>query len=123
MFAPISIETLRALKDHVLVTDMNFGQRRLSSGLYLLDDDGRGAGIRPRWAKIYAIGPQQEDVAVGQWILVKHGRWTRGVVIEDETGEHTLRRVDSNDILLVQDEEPSDDSLSTSTEIDSKNRW
>ena len=123
MFAPISIETLRALKDHVLVTNMNFGQRQLSSGLYLLDDDGRGAGIRPRWAKIYAVGAEQSDVVAGQWILVKHGRWTRGVVIEDSNGEHTLRRVDANDILLVQDEDPTDDSLSTSAEIDSKTRW
>lgn len=123
MFTPISIETLQALKDHVLVTNMNFKARRTSSGLHLLDDDSRSAGIRPRWAQVYAIGTKQEDVQVGQWILVKHGRWTRGVNIEDNAGEHTLRRVDANDILLVSDEEPFDDSLSTVTEMDSKSRW
>jgi hypothetical protein len=123
MFKPIKINSLQALNDHVLVADMNFKERKLSSGIYLLSDDGRGAGIRPRWAKVYAIGPTQTDVAVGQWILVSHGRWTRGVNIEDENGEVTIRRVDANDILLVSNEEPSDDSLSDATQVDSKNRW
>jgi hypothetical protein len=123
MFKPIKIDGLRALNDHVLVADMNFKERKLSSGIYLLNDDGRGAGIRPRWAKVYATGPEQQDITTGQWILVAHGRWTRGVTIEDESGEITIRRIDHNDILLVSDEEPSDDSLSAATQIDSKERW
>ena len=83
-----------------------------SSEHYLLNDDGRTAGIRPRWAQIYAIGPDQKDVTVGQWILVAHGRWTRGIDIEDETGKKTLRRVDPNDILLVSDEPVDDEYIS-----------
>jgi hypothetical protein len=124
MFKPIKIDNLRALNDHVLVRDMNFKERKLSSGIYLLNDDGRGAGIRPRWAQIYSVGPDQEDVTVGQWILVAHGRWTRGVTIEDTAGEVVIRRIDPNDILLVSDSEPEgDDTLSDATQIDSKNRW
>jgi hypothetical protein len=124
MFKPIKIETVQALKDHVLVSDMNFKERKLSSGIYLLSDDGRGAGIRPRWAEVYATGPKQKDVQPGQWILVSHGRWTRGVTIEDQSGEHTIRKVDPKDILLVSDVEPEgDDTLSTATQIDSKDRW
>mgnify|MGYP006266458911 CR=1 FL=1 len=123
MFDPIKIESLRALNDHVLVADMNFKERKLSSGIYLLNDDGRGAGIRPRWARVYAVGDKQQDIQVGQWILVAHGRWTRGVKIEDQTGEVTIRRIDPNDILLVSDEQPSDDSLSSAMEVDSKGRW
>lgn len=123
MFKPIKINSLKALNDHVLVADMNFKERKLSSGIYLLNDDGRGAGIRPRWAQVYATGPEQQDIKVGQWICVAHGRWTRGVTIEDTSGEVTIRRVDSNDILLVSDTEPSDDSLSNATQIDSKDRW
>lgn len=123
MFKPIQIDGLRALNDHVLVADMNFKERKLSSGIYLLNDDGRGAGIRPRWARVYATGPEQSDITVGQWILVAHGRWTRGVTIEDSSGEVTIRRIDPNDILLVSDAEPSDDSLSDATQIDSKDRW
>jgi hypothetical protein len=103
---------------------MNFKERKLSSGIYLLNDDGRGAGIRPRWARVYATGPEQQDIRVGQWILVAHGRWTRGVKIEDTSGEVVIRRIDPNDILLVSDNEPvGDDTLSDATQIDSKDRW
>jgi hypothetical protein len=124
MFKPIKIDSLRALNDHVLVADMNFKERKLSSGIYLLNDDGRGAGIRPRWARVYATGPEQSDITVGQWILVAHGRWTRGVTIEDQSGEVTIRRIDPDDILLVSDTEPSgDDTVSEATQIDSKQRW
>jgi hypothetical protein len=124
MFKPIRVDSLRTLKDHVLVADMNFKERKLSSGIYLLNDDGRGAGIRPRWARVYATGPEQQDIAVGQWILVAHGRWTRGVTIEDQTGEVTIRRIDPNDILLVSDTDPGgDDTVSDATQIDSKQRW
>ena len=124
MLDSIKIKSIRALKDHVLVADMNFKERKLSSGIYLLNDDSRGAGIRPRWAQVYATGPEQEDIRVGQWILVAHGRWTRGVGIEDTTGDHVLRRIDPNDILLVSDTEPGgDDTLSDATQIDSKTRW
>ena len=123
MYTAIQIETIRTLNDHVLVTDMNFSNRVTSSGLMLLNDDMRTAGIRPRWARVYAIGPEQEDIAVGDWVLVSHGRWTRGVDIEDNNGEKTLRRIDPNDILLVSDEEPTDDSMSTAILKDSPNRW
>jgi hypothetical protein len=123
MFKPIKIQNIRALNEHVLVKDMNFKERKLSSGIYLLNDDGRGAGIRPRWAQVYATGPEQKDVRVGDWILVAHGRWTRGVKVEDNNGEVVIRRIDHNDILLVSDEEPADDSLSAATQIDSKERW
>jgi hypothetical protein len=124
MFKPIKVENFRALNDHVLVADMNFKERKLSSGIYLLNDDGRGAGIRPRWGRVYAVGPEQQDIQIGQWILVAHGRWTRGVTIEDTTGEVTVRRIDTNDILLVSDSEPEgDDTVSDATQIDSKDRW
>ena len=56
----------------------------------------------------------------GQWILVAHGRWTRGIEIEDDTGVHTIRRVDADDILLVSDEQPSDDTMSDAVHIDAK---
>ena len=124
MLDSIKIKTIRALNDHVLVRDMNFKERKLSSGIYLLNDDGRGAGIRPRWANVYSVGPDQQDVQVGQWILVAHGRWTRGVKVEDDTGELTLRRIDPTAILLVSDVEPTgDDTVSDATQIDSKDRW
>jgi hypothetical protein len=123
MFDSIKVNDIRALNDHVLVADMNFSGRTLSSGLVLLGDDLRSAGIRPRWAQVYAIGPKQKDITVGQWILISHGRWTRGVKIEDAEGEKTIRRIDTNDILMVSDEQPSDDNISDAILSDTKDRW
>lgn len=123
MHDSIKINDIQALHDHVLVKDMNFGQRTTSSGLILMSDDMRTAGIRPRWAEVYAVGPKQKEIRVGQWILVSHGRWTRGVKIEDQEGEKTIRRVDNNDIMMVSDEQPVDDNISDAILADKKDRW
>ena len=119
-YAPHRICRLRALHDWVLVEDMNFDERITTGGIILMNDNGKGTGIRPRWGRIYATGPEQKYVSAGQWILVAHGRWTRGIEIEDDTGVHTIRRVDADDILLVSDEQPSDDTMSDAVHIDAK---
>lgn len=122
-FEPNKIKSLRALRDNVIVADMAFDQRQLSSGIILPNDNGKSSGIRPRWGQVYAIGPDQQDVTVGQWILVAHGRWTRGVQIEDSKGIKTIRRVDPNDILMISDDTPDiDDTISTAVVVSEKSR-
>ena len=117
------IKRLMPLHDHVIVTDMNFSGRTLSSGIILLGDDGKTDGIRPRWAKVYAVGPEQKDVTPGQWILIEHGRWTRGVEVEIDDVEFTIRRVDASSIMMVSDEEPvADDMISTAVPAERKTR-
>ncbi len=121
LFEANEIKNLRALHDHVIVTDMGFDERITTGGTVLRKDDGKSQGIRPRWGQVYAIGPDQTDIAVGQWICVAHGRWTRGVVIRDHEGEKTIRRIDHDDILLVSDDKPAaDDTMSTAVIVDSK---
>ena len=52
--------------------------------------------------------PQQKDVKVGEWILLEHGRWTRGVTVVEEDGtEITIRRADTKAILMVSEEKPN----------------
>lgn len=116
----VTREKIKALHDNVIVYDMAFDGRKLNSGIILLNDDGKGYGIRPRWGRVYAVGPDQADVQVDQWIMVAHGRWTRGIKVEDETGEKTLRKIDPADILLISTspEEPADDTQSTAVHID-----
>ena len=122
-YAPHKVQSLRPLKDTVLVTDMVFKERKLNSGLILLNDNGTTAGIRPRWGRIYAVGPEQKDYSVGDWICVAHGRWTRGVEIEDVEGNAvTIRRVDPKDILLISDEQPSDDTMSDAVQVTAQKR-
>ena len=94
------------LKKRVLVSDMHFGERKSSGGIILMDDDGSEGGIHPRWAKVYAVGNKQEDVTVGQWIMVSHGRWSRGFKVKKDGVELEVRMIDENDILLVSDDEP-----------------
>jgi co-chaperonin GroES (HSP10) len=111
-FDPRKIKSIKALQDHVLITDMNFKEKISHGGIVIPHSDGKLEGIHPRWARVYAIGSRQKDITVGQYVLVKHGRWTRGVEIEDDAGQrHTLRRIDQNDILLVSDEPVQDETI------------
>jgi co-chaperonin GroES (HSP10) len=114
---PIKIKKLRALHDTVLVEEMNFSGRQLSSGILLPSDNGKSSGIRPRWGKVYAVGPKHIDVRQGQWVCVAHGRWTRGIDIEDTDGVKTIRRVDPKDIMLVSDQQPDDDTMSDAISV------
>ncbi len=118
-----NIAKLVPLGNNVLVRDMNFGGRTLSSGIVLLNDDAKTAGIRPRWAKVYAVGADQKDVREGQWILVEHGRWSRGIEVEVNDEKFTLRRVDPECIMFVSDDEPDyDDTISSAVQAASKSR-
>jgi co-chaperonin GroES (HSP10) len=105
------IKSFRALQNYVIVTDMNFKEKLTSSGIIIPNSDGKLEGIHARWGRVYAVGDRQQDVQVGQYILVKHGRWTRGTLIEDQEGEKTIRRVDDADILMVSDEPMQDESI------------
>ena len=85
---------------------MHFGEMKTKGGIILNDDDGTESGIHPRWAKVYAVGDQQDDVTVGQWVMVAHGRWSRALKVRKNEVELEVRMIDENDILLVSDEEP-----------------
>lgn len=107
----VSDSEIRPLGKRVLVCRMRFGDIKTKGGLILLDDDGTEQGIHPRWCQAYAVGPKQQDVRVGQWLLVAHGRWTRGMIVEKDGVKEEVRMVDENDILLVSDEEPQQEIL------------
>lgn len=120
---PVKVTKLTPLRDCVLVSDMLFERRTLSSGIILLDDNGTTAGIRPRWGKVFAVGPEHDLVSPGQWVCVAHGRWTRGICVEHDSGEIVLRKIDPNDILLVSDHAPDhDDTMSDAIQVSPKSR-
>ena len=114
---------IKPLKNNIIVTDMTFEGRQLASGIVLLGDDGKTDGIRPRWARVYATGPEQSDIRVGQWVLVEHGRWSRGTKIFREGQELTIRRADPEAIIFVSDTEPEHiDTISTAVHAERKTR-
>lgn len=116
------VQKILPLADTILVTDMNFSERFTSSGIVLLGDDGKASGIRPRWCRVYAVGPEQTDVSVGDWILVSHGRWSRGIELDIDGETFTVRKVDPNDVLIKADQRPNDDTLSGAVQVEQKHR-
>ena len=88
---------------------MSFDEQRTATGIIIRSDDGKSEGVKPRWGKVWAIGPEQQDIKLGEWILVEHGRWTRGIKVEDENGnEIVIRMVETKSILISADEKPND---------------
>jgi len=106
----------QAIGEHILVYGMEFKERISRGGIIMINDDMKSAGIRPRWARVYAVGPKsKEDIKVGDYVMIAHGRWSRGQTIEDSEGEKTIRKVDPNDILLIS-ETPVQDYTMTDKE-------
>jgi co-chaperonin GroES (HSP10) len=103
------IGKLRPLRDKIIVHNMHFGEQRSSGGIVILGDDGKDRGIYPRWGQVYAVGPDHnEEFTVGDWVLVEHGRWTRGIEYTEDTEQEptTIRMVDNNCILMWAEEKP-----------------
>jgi len=100
---------IKPLKDKVFVSNMEFGMERTTSGLYIPSADGKTQGIMPRWGQVWAIGDEQTDVSIGDWVCVEHGRWTRTIEYKNEDGSITeVRMVDADAIMMVSDEKPND---------------
>lgn len=99
--------TLHPIHNRVIVSDMYFGEQKTRGGLIITDDNGKTRGIYPRWGKVYAKGPENtDDYQVGDWVLVEHGRWTRGIDLDDGVEEKTLRMVEAESILMYSTEKP-----------------
>ena len=99
------------IKKRVLASLCERGERMSAGGVHLLDDNGKEEGIRPRWFLVKAIGPDQEEVVPGDYVLVAHGRWTWSATVNDKETHETLdeiRMIDENDMLAVSKERPRD---------------
>ena len=103
-------ENYRPYADKVFVKNMNFGEQISPAGIIVTGDDRSTRGIHPRWGQVHAKGPKnQDEFEVGDWVLVEHGRWTRGFVLGDE--HKTIVRMIDNDCVLAWDKEPPMDVI------------
>ncbi len=107
-YSVIKFNKFTALHTDVIVTDMDFGETATKSGIILRSDNGKSHGVKPRWGRIYAVGPEQTEVKVGEWILIEHGRWTRAFNVDDGNGQREIFKVDLNGVIAVSDERPDD---------------
>ncbi len=95
--------SLKPTKNNVFVSDLDKGAKKTFGGIILLDDDMKERGIRDRWALVHSIGPEVTDIAVGEWVLIKQGRWTNRIDFEDKP----IWRIEYPDaVLLVADQDP-----------------
>jgi co-chaperonin GroES (HSP10) len=114
MSRKVLLSKLKPIRNNIIVTDMNFDEVKTKSGIVILSDDGKSEGVRHRWGKVHAVGPEQKDVKAGEWILLEHGRWSRGfTVLDDDGNDIVIRRGDPNAILIVTDEKPEENMLNT----------
>jgi co-chaperonin GroES (HSP10) len=67
IFMAIDVSTFRPLRDQVFVADLESGVMLTKSGIIIPDDNRTNRGIRNRWARVYAVGPDVEDITVGEW--------------------------------------------------------
>ena len=102
---------IRPLRNKILVKSIDQGMRKSKGGIILPSadkvEDG-GSGIRPRWAEVYAVGSEINYLKAGDYVLMEHGRWTKGVQVEDDGEEFDLRVADPEGILGKSDARPDD---------------
>jgi len=100
---------IRALAGKILASQIEVGERKTAGGIVILDDNGKEEGVRPRWMQVYAMGAETTDeVKVGDWVYVEHGRWSRGIELREGDDTLSIWQIDPDAILLVSDESPVD---------------
>lgn len=108
------------LHDKVILSDMNFGEMVTAGGLFIPSTDAKRSGVIPRWGKVFAVGPEQVDVKVGEWVLMEHGRWSRTFEYENTDGSITeLRLADLNGMMLASDQPITETMVSASADAGS----
>ena len=102
---------LRAIRDNILCTDGDFGDKVTASGLIVQSTIGKS--IVPRWFRVFEVGSDIDWLEPGQWVYVEYGRWTEAIEIEDDrfdtlNNKKKVWKVDPKGCLAVSDEKPGD---------------
>jgi co-chaperonin GroES (HSP10) len=107
-----TFQSFRPTKGKIFVTDLERGMSKTAGGIIMTDDNMTNRGIRSRWGKVVFVGADDNNgldgIAVGDWILVEHGRWSMGIdLLDADTGETvTIWHIDNKAMLVVCDEDP-----------------
>ena len=100
-----AIMKLNPLGDKIILVDLEHGETKTKAGIIILDDSNTAAGergIKARWARVYAVGPDQKDVKPGDRVLMDHGRWSLGQDIDLGEGPFRFWLGDPNGILGIE---------------------
>jgi uncharacterized protein YeaC (DUF1315 family) len=67
---------------------------------------------------VYAKGKDNTDeYTVGDWILVEHGRWTRGVKIKTKHTEQVLQMVEAKSVMIWAKEKPEESYVNKENQL------
>lgn len=112
-----SLSTIIAAPNKILADWIDMGMKK-QGGVIIPDDQMKERGIRNRICRIHAVGEGvNKDIKPGDFILVSHGRWTRGVDMEINGKITTLRGIEYSEIIGVYDEQPEIYEFSFGTNI------
>lgn len=85
--------SLKLINEWIGISIIDIGNRQFKS-IILADDDMKDAGIRPRICRIEKLSDKaknEQGFNVGDYVLVKHGGWTRAVDFsENVTGDDKM---------------------------------
>lgn len=84
----------------------DYGLKTTAGGLIINEKDGVPESIRPRWFEVTHVGPKNIDFKIGDFVLVAHGRWSRGFTINDDDDTKYFH-LDSDEIMLISDTKPN----------------
>lgn len=101
------MRNLTPLTDKIIgrMLDAIGNERRTKGGLVLTEKNLGEEAIRPRWFEVTHVGPDQKDVTAGNYVLVPHGRWSRGLDFYGTNREEDkLFLLDNDAIMMVSDE-------------------
>ena len=104
-----NLDKFRAIHDRIVVKDLAVGDQVTKGGIIIPTDDAKERGIRARWAQVYSVGPEQKMLSaedIGKWVLIDHGRWTRGISGTVDNEDIVIRMVDPKDVLAISDTKP-----------------
>lgn len=93
--------TVTPLPDRILVCDMEYGTVKTQAGIIIPSDDGKERGIKPRWGTVWEVGKNVDYLKRGDRVLISHGRWSRGVSVNDGKVTKVVRMVEPESILGV----------------------
>jgi len=99
------MQNIRPLRGRVIGEIIDRGEQLTAGGIIMLDDDGKEEGIRPRWFRVHSLHDEsKEGYAVGDYILVEHGRWSRE--FGNVGNEMGLCAIEEKSVMMMSNESP-----------------
>ncbi len=99
------MQQVETFKDHILFkfTDDILSGRFINateSGRIVVSSQDTNQSSTSRWAQVTHVGPEVEEVKVGDFILIEPGMWTSGFWI----GTTRLWKTDESKVMVISDQ-------------------